>query len=150
MKHFPLLLILTFLAPLGASFAEDDAEPLHELPTYEFVEYVTLPKPTRSPMPKVKSRLVGTKLKLTFVVNEKGDVENIRLEKPLTSYSDVERMTFANQTLEAVKKWRFQPGRDANDQPVAVKVIMPIKVVKYGKLYRALASLDFDKEEAKL
>ena len=111
---------------------------------------MTLPKRTRSPMPKVKSKLVGTKLKLKFIVTEKGKVEDIRLEKPLASYSNVERMTFANQTLEAVKKWRFEPGRDANDNPIAVKVIMLVKVVKYGKIFLALASIDFDDGEVKL
>ena len=126
-----------------------EAEPEYDLPTYEYVEYVTLPKPTRSPMPKVKSRLVGTKLKLRFTVTEDGKVEDIRPEKPLASYSDVERMTFANQTLDAVSRWRFKPARDANDIPVKVNVIMPVKVVKYGKIYRALASLDFETPKAK-
>ena len=153
LMKFPFKYSLLIIASLSApwlAFANEESpadEPQYDLPTYEFVDVISLPKPTSSPMPKAKSHLVGTKLKLKFTVNEKGRAENVRLEKPLSSYSNVERMTFANQALEMVAKWRFKPALDANDNPVAVKVVMPVRVVKYGKVYRALASLDFDEEE---
>ncbi len=148
MKTLTIAFSLIFLA-LGASASADavedesQSEPEYELPEYEFIAYVTLPKPTRSPMPKVKSQLVGTKFNIYLTVTKEGRAENVRLQRPLASYSNVDRMTFANQALQAVSKWRFQPARDADDKPVAVNVSMPIKVVKYGQIYRAMASLDF-------
>ena len=155
MKRTLLIIVLAAILAASYSFAQTGndsarAEPEHELPAYEFVEYITLPKPTRGPMPKAQRELVGMKFSLQFTVTEDGEVENVRLEKPLASYSDIKRMTFANQALEAVARWQFKPARDANDNPVEANVIMPIKVVKYGKIYRALASIDFDDSAAKL
>lgn len=149
MKNYLKLIFLT-LAVVGSQQAtygeaeEKEDDTILDLPTYEFVEVISLPKPRRSPIPKVKRELVGTSINLRFVVNEKGDPENIRLEKPLTSYTDVERMTFASQTLDAVSKWRFEPALDSNDNPVAVKVLMPVKVVKFGVTYKATATVAFD------
>lgn len=149
------MIVIAVVQVASISFAatessSGEAELKHDLPVYEFVEYITLPKPTRGPMPMAQRELVGMKLNLRFTVTKDGDVEDVRLEKPLANYSDIKRMTFANQTLEAVARWQFKPARDADDNPVAVKVIMPVKVVKFGKLYRALASIDFDDTEARL
>ena len=143
---YTLVSISIFSAPLAAFTTEDSQgeEPEYDLPTYEFVDVISMPKPIRSPIPKVNQRLVGTVVMLKFTVKENGRPENVRLEKPLSSYSDVEKMTFANQTLEMVAKWRFKPALDMEDNPVAVNVIMPIRVVKYGKIYKATASLDLD------
>jgi len=144
--HYTLIATAIIWGPLAAFAAEDsqEKEPEYDLPTYEFVDVISLPKPTSSPMPRVKSHLIGTRLKIKFTVTEKGNAENVRLEKPLSSYSSIEKMTFANQTLELVAKWRFKPALDSNDNPVTVNVIMPVRVVKYGKIYKALASLDLD------
>lgn len=131
------------LVSIGSEDGKRDA-PEYELPTYEFVDVVILPKPRSSPMPKVKRRLVGTALKLKFTVNEQGRSENVRLEKPLSSFSDVEKMTFAAQVVKLVAIWRFHPARDGDNKPVAVNVIMPVRVVKYGKVYKALASVSLD------
>jgi hypothetical protein len=144
--QYTLTALAIIWAPLAAFAVEDgkEKEPEYDLPTYEFVDVISLPKPTSSPMPRVKSRLVGTRLKIKFTVTAKGKAENVRLEKPLSSYSNLEKMTFANQTLELVAKWRFKPALDSNDNPVTVNVIMPVRVVKYGVNYKALASLDLD------
>ena len=145
----PIIGILClFLTTRLAVFAVEETpveEPIVDLPTYEFVEVTSLPKPRRSPVPKVSKHLVGLTVKLRFMVNEKGVPKNIRLEKPLSSYANDEKMTFASQTLEAVGKWRFHPALDSNNKPVAVQVKMPVRVVKYGMIYRAMGTVVLDK-----
>jgi hypothetical protein len=70
----------------------------------------------------------------------------VLLNAPWLAFAD-EESPAEEPDLEMGAKWRFKPALDANDNPVAVKVVMPVRVVKYGKVYRALASLDFDEEQ---
>jgi hypothetical protein len=149
MKHSQKIIGIFFilLATRLTNLAVEETpveEPIVDLPSYEFVEVISLPKPRRSPVPKANKELVGLTVNLRFTVNEKGDPENIRLEKPLSSYADNDKMTFASQTMEAIGKWRFHPALDSNDKPLAVKVKMPVRVVKYGMIYRAMATVVLD------
>jgi len=132
------------LVPLALSAANEQAStPEVELPEYKIE--ASLPQPTHQPIPQIKSGYVGLDLKLKFTVNEKGRPESVRLEKSLSSYSDIHKMSFASQMRDLVTRWKFEPARDANGQAVAVKVIMPVQVIKKGTTPTAIATLILDK-----
>ena len=140
-----LLSIVIIAAPL-ASFAaeEESSKKAYNLPTYTIEDIASLPEPTKNPIPTVKAKYVGLNLKVKFTVSASGRPENVRLEKPLISYSDVDKMTFASQMQNRVKKWKFEPAIDKAGNPIAVKVIMPVQVIKKGANYSAVASLVLD------
>ena len=128
-----------------ASFAKEDAsKPAYILPTYTIEDIASLPEPLKNDIPSVKSDYIGMSLKVKFTVNAEGRTESVRLSKPLHSYSDVEKMTFANRMKEAVETWSFEPAYDNDGNAITVKVVMPIKVVKKAGKTTALASLTLD------
>jgi len=69
--------------------------------------------PTRAKM----DGLTGT-VEVSFVVNEFGEVRNVRV---LTSSDPV----FVEETLKAVARWRFEPGRKEG-RPVAFRMRQPL------------------------
>ncbi|MCZ6673150.1 MAG: hypothetical protein O7C75_09440 [Verrucomicrobia bacterium] len=149
MKHTlknTIIAIAIISAPLASFAANEDTSKSarFDLPTYTIEDIASLPEPTHNPIPSVKSQFVGLTLKVKFTVNTKGQPESVRLAKPLSSYSDVEKMTFASQLQEQVKNWKFEPAIDTNGNAIAVKVIMPVQVIKKGKAISALASLVLD------
>ncbi len=83
MKHRPLFLILMFLFPFGVSLAQGVAEPTRDLPAYEFVEYVTLSKPTRSSMSMVDRSLVETCIKICLTDIKDVKAKEVRLGRSL-------------------------------------------------------------------
>ena len=137
-----LITIALIAAPLATFAAAKKTE--YQLPTYTVEEIETLPEPTHYPIPSVKSQFVGLNLKVKFTVNTKGRPESVRLEKPLSSYSDVEKMTFASRLENAVKAWKFEPAMDKAGNAVAVKVILPVQVIEKGGATTAMASLVLD------
>jgi outer membrane biosynthesis protein TonB len=130
--------LATFSAQEGAS------RPAFDLPTYTIEDISSLPEPIKNRIPSIKADYVGLSLKVKFTVTDEGRAESVRLERPLSSYSDVERMTFANRMKEAVENWKFEPAYDNDGNPITVKVVMPIKVVKKAGKTTALASLTLD------
>ena len=92
------------------------------------------------------------KLELAFTVTEKGRAQNVRVVKPtITRFSgDVELKSIASRMVFSVRGWKFEPALDQNDQAVAVKVRLPIHIVKgEGGKTKALASLVLDKDVEK-
>ena len=140
-----LIALLIVSVPVAAFAAKEEAsKPAYNLPTYTIEDIASLPQPTKNPIPSVKTDYIGLSLKVKFTVNEKGRPESVRLDRPLTSYSDVDKMTFANRMKEAVETWQFDPAYDHAGNAIAVKVIMPVQVVKKGKNPVAVASLTLD------
>lgn len=133
-------------APLATFAASEDAsnKAAYNLPTYTIEDISALPEPIKNRIPSVKADYVGLSLKVKFTVTDEGRAESVRLSRPLSSYSDVDRMTFANRMKEAVENWNFEPARDNDGNPITVKVVMPVKVVKKAGKTTALASLTLD------
>ena len=143
-----ILTIAIISAPFAIFAVQKDAsKKAYNLPTYTIEDIAALPQPTYNPIPSIKSQFVGLNLKVKFTVNADGTPESVRLAKPLSSYSDVERLTFASRIQEQVKNWQFEPAIDTNGNAIEVKVIMPVQVVKKGANYTALASLILDTPE---
>lgn len=92
-------------------------------------------------MPRVNSHYVGMNVNVKFTVNVVGKPEKVRLEKPLNSYSDLDKMSFVGRLKNAVKSWKFEPALDTAGNPIAVKVILPIEVVKKPSKLSTIAAL---------
>ena len=139
------LAIAILSAPL-ATFAatKDTSKAAYDLPTYTIEDIASLPEPTKHSIPSVKSDYIGLSLKVKFTVTAEGRAESVRLDRPLTSYSDVEKMTFANRMKDAVETWKFEPAYDNAGNAITVKVVMPVKVVKKAGKATALAALTLD------
>ena len=149
MKHtlkITTIALVIISAPLDTFAANDNAsnKPAYSLPTDTVEDIASLPEPIKNAIPSVKADYVGLSLKIKFTVTENGRTESVRLSKPLSSYSDVERMTFANQMKDAVEDWNFEPARDNDGNAITVNVVMPIKVVEKAGKTTALASLTLD------
>ena len=140
------IVIAILSAPLAAFAAQEKA---YNLPTYTIEDISSLPEPIKNRIPSVKADYVGLSLKVKFTVTAEGRAESVRLDRPLHSYSDVERMTFANRMKDAVEKWTFEPAYDNSGNPITVKVVMPVKVVKKSGKTTALASLTLDTSDSK-
>ena len=117
----------------------------HNLPTYTVEEIAKLPQATHNPMPGIKGSLVGLKLKVNFTVNEQGRVMNVRVITPPATQSDVHIQSFASQLENKMRYWKFDPAFDTQDNPVAVKLQMPLHVVKEGRKPSLVASLTLQK-----
>lgn len=141
-----IIAIALISAPLATFAASEKA---YDLPVYKIEDIASLPEPTKSSIPSVKAQFIGMNLKVKFTVTADGKPQNVRLEKPLSSYSDVERMSFANRLQEYVKTWKFEPAIDMAGNAIAVKVIMPVQVIKKGAGTTAVASLVLDTSETK-
>jgi outer membrane biosynthesis protein TonB len=140
-----IIAIAIISAPLATFAAKDTAsQKAFDLPTYTVEDIASLPEPIKNPIPSVKSQFVGMSVQVKFTVTAEGRPESVRLEKPLSSYSDVHQMTFASQLENAVKDWKFAPGMDKNGSAIPVKVIMPVQVVEKSGNPAALASLTLD------
>ncbi len=140
-----IIAIAIIASPLATFAAQEGAsKKAYNLPTYTIEDIAALPKPSHNPIPSVKSQYVGMNLKVRLTVNAEGKAENVKLDKPLISYSDVEKMTFANRLQEKVKTWRFEPAMDNAGNAISVKVILPVQVVEKGNKVTALASLLLD------
>ena len=87
------------------------------------VNGVTVPACTYCPLPEYtnqarKARIQGTVV-VQAVVTVDGRAEHISVVRGLGSGLD-------EKAIEAVKKWRFNPARDADGHPVAVAVPMEV------------------------
>ena len=137
-------LSLIILSAHAASFAGSKSASetgSHNLPEYKVEEIASLPQATHNPMPGVRRSLVGLKLKVKFTVNEKGRVKNIYVITPPATQSDVHVQSFASQLKFQMRHWKFDPAFDTNDNPIAVKLQMPVHIVRKGSKLSLLASL---------
>lgn len=140
------LLAIALLSASCAVFADkgNPAKKAYDLPTYTIEDIASLPAPKAHAIPSVSAEFIGMDLRVKFTVTTEGKAESVRLEKPLSSYSDVERMSFANRIQLAVADWEFEPALDNDGNAIAVKVVMPVKVVEKRGKTTALASLVLD------
>ena len=140
--------ILVSIAILGAPFtafsAQKDAEKkVFDLPTYK-VEDTTLPIPVKVVAPPVGGRLVGTEVRMTFSISVDGLTHNIR-QQGITP--DQESNDLVAAMTMVLLNWEFEPAKNKNGLPVAVKVVLPVKVIRKVKAGSTYASLDWGKLE---
>ncbi len=80
-----------------------------------------VPVPISVVAPTVGSEFSGSQLDVEFVVDQAGKPENLSVKSSADS-------TLAATVMDAVKQWKFKPA-ERNGAPVAMKVVLPVKVV---------------------
>jgi len=100
----------------------DLTQGLDNLDIFEIDQLDTPPRPIRQvapiyPLEFARNRVRG-QVRLVFVVDAEGLVENIQIET--ASHPE-----FGESAREAVRQWRFQPG-ERNQRPVRTRVRLPI------------------------
>jgi len=81
-----------------------------------------IPVPISVVSPEVESRFAGQQVVLEFVVDTAGKPAQIASVMPA---ADAE---LVSAVLAAVEKWQFAPAL-ADGKPVAMKVVLPVKIV---------------------
>lgn len=143
----PILLVLIVYLSLD----DDTPETNHpSLPTFEVEDVFSLPKPIHFPVPIVSKQLIGKTIRLNFTVNELGKPEKVHLDQTLAGIRNESLMHFASLLREDVENWEFEPAQDGSGNPVSVKVIMPVRVVKKSGQTLAQVSLILDEGSHRL
>ena len=144
-----LTLLSVLLALQGAQEISSPTNP-NDLSKLGEAEKVTLPRPTYYPFPRVNKLLAGSTVRLKLMVTEKGLPECVELEKRLYHFPFEELKKFASQMQTKVSTWKFEPAHDSFGNPVTVKIIMPVHVLKKGGQLKAAISLLLNEEETNL
>lgn len=144
MKNIPkkaLIIFALLSAPLSALAAKKDtSKPEYQLQEYR-LEDLTIPIPSKVEVPRVSGRLLGHKVRMSFEVRADGRAHNIRQQgiSPDQGTNDL-----AATMKIALLSWEFEPALDNHGNAIAVKVIMPVHVVKKGNRTTALTSIILD------
>lgn len=87
-------IIAIISAPLATFAVSQDAsnKAAFNLPTYTIEDIASLPQPTKNPIPSVNAKFVGLNVQVKFTVTAEGRPVSVRLAKPLSSYSDIEKI----------------------------------------------------------
>jgi protein TonB len=112
-----LLLSLGALLPVAAS-----AMSLEQSYIESCRKGTDVPVPVAVVAPQVTGFDIGSAAKVEFVVDTAGHTSGIRV----VSASDRD---FAEAVVDAVKQWQFTPAQH-NGAPVAMKVILPVRVIE--------------------
>jgi periplasmic protein TonB len=115
-----LLLSLGALLPFAAS-----AKTLEQSYIETCRKGTDIPVPIAVVSPQVSGYDIGSAVKVEFVVDTTGHAQDISV----VSTSD---RSLADAVVEAVKQWQFTPAL-RNGAPVAMKVILPVRVIETPK-----------------
>ena len=69
---------------------------------------------------------------MRLTIDENGNASNVDTVRPLFSLglSNEEERDLAVQMIQLLSTWKFTPALDANGEAVAIKAIMPVKVIE--------------------
>jgi|SRR5580658_10432641 protein TonB len=115
-----LLLSLGALLPFAAS-----AKTLEQSYIESCRKGTDIPVPIAVVSPTVGGYDIGSTVKVEFVVDTAGHTQDISIQ----SASD---RSLAEAVVDAVKQWQFTPAQ-RNGAPVAMKVILPVRVIETPK-----------------
>ncbi len=111
-----VLLSMGVLLPFAAS-----AKSLESSYLESCLKGPNVPVPIAVVSPSVSSEYAGASVELEFVVDQGGSPTAISVK----SSPDA---TLSAVVVDAVKQWRFTPAK-YNGQPVATKVVLPVRIV---------------------
>ena len=115
-----LLLSLGALLPFAAS-----AKSLEQSYLETCRKGTDIPVPIAVVSPQVGGYDIGSAVQVEFVVDTAGHTQDISVK----SASD---RSLAEAVVDAVKQWQFTPAQ-RNGAPVAMKVILPVRVIEAPK-----------------
>ena len=121
-----LLLSLGALLPFAAS-----AKTLEQSYIETCRKGTDIPVPVTVITPQVGSYDIGQAVMVEFVVDTTGHTSAISVKSSDRLKSPTDR-DFAEAVVDAVKKWEFTPAQ-RNGAPVAMKVVLPVRVVESPK-----------------
>jgi hypothetical protein len=90
-----------------------------------FASRSDIPVPVSVVSPMISGEHAGSEVNLEFIVNAMGKPVGI------TTSSSVDR-ELAARLIRAVAQWRFAPARDAVGEPIARRVVLPMRIVAGG------------------
>ena len=123
MKNHNKLALLLALGAALAPFAS--AKTLEQSYIESCRKGADIPVPVAVVAPRVGAHDIGQSVKVEFVVDKTGHTSAITVK----SATDRD---FAEAVVDAVKQWEFTPAQ-RNGAPVAMKVILPVRVVETPK-----------------
>ena len=120
---------LIAIAPFALT-AEKAVENSYELPAFNVKDLSELPEPTFNPVPSAHRHLIGSSMEFQIRVSATGKVGSVRIKK-IASPSTPNEMAkaYAEQMRVSLSKWKFNPAKDTNEQPVAVTVRIPVQII---------------------
>lgn len=80
-----------------------------------------IPVPIAVVTPEIGAQYAGSKVELEFTVDQTGKPSGVVVKSGADE-------TLASAVTDAVKQWKFKPA-ERNGTPVAMKVVLPIKIV---------------------
>lgn len=120
-----LTLVGLTLLPLSTNAADTSStSPDYQLPVYK-VEDMTLPVPTKIVSPRISMEQVGSEVEIIFTVTDQGRAIKIHARNNTSRTRDL-----AAAMSAVIKHWEFEPAKDKNGLPRAVKVALPVRVVR--------------------
>lgn len=122
MKKVSMLAKLVGLVALGAAAPAAFGLTTNQAYIASYSGRTDIPVPVRVVAPTASAGQVGDRAEVEFLVDATGRPEHVRV---LTASNE----EFGLSAREAVTEWRFKPAK-ANGTPVAMKVMLPIVVVR--------------------
>jgi hypothetical protein len=126
------LALLPGLLPATESRVDHD---IPELPGFEVRGFwashnLTPPVALKVVTPTVGDRLVGTNVRMTFILDTDGKAKRIRHDGNMFEPAKTNLGAIMTSVLES---WEFEPPRDGEGAAVRVKVALPVMVVAKGE-----------------
>lgn len=131
-----LLAAFTFL---GAEEANSDSTTKeHQLP--EYTVELSFPILTKAIPPRLSKSQIGHKVEMEFTVTDKGNTTNIKSAEAFPVAQDL-----AAAMKRVIRHWEFEPARNRQGLPIAVRMTLPVRVVRDGEnaeQYAAIATVN--------
>lgn len=145
-----LLAILISMALLACSTVLADENNNRDLPEFQFPSYdvdsfnldITPPVVKEAVVPRLRTNLSGVKVSVTFHIGKDGFIHTIRDD---ASYYDDRANYVAIVMAQTLRSWKFEPALDKDGNPVAIKVRLPVEIVKRSGNAHEYASLGLKK-----
>lgn len=122
--------------PTFLGYADQDEPKGHfELPSFEVRPLdlgldLTLPVLSKMTVPRLRSNLRGTEVRMTFCIDKTGQLYSIHHD---ASPYDHRESQVGEAMKQKLKSWQFEPAVDKQGNRTVVKVALPVKVVAPGQ-----------------
>lgn len=145
---FVAMLISITLLACSAVLADESNKrdlPEFQLPSYDVDSFnldITPPVVKEAVVPRLRTNLSGVKVTVTFHIGKDGFIHTIRDN---ASYYDDRANYVATVMAQTLRSWNFEPALDKDGNPVAIKVRLPVEIVKRSGNAHEYASLGLKK-----
>ncbi len=124
--HLLTLTFITVASTIGQARETHHADQNAETPRHLHQE-IQIPKVKKAVAPTISSAHVGQHITLEFTVNEAGRAESI---ESLDTRFQIKRMEIAAKMETILPDWEFVPAKNAQGEPIPMRVRMPVIVTR--------------------